>query len=108
MPSVNETSSNNCVCLFHPAFSIAGVINLVQMSRSDNFFLFTILFYKCFKSTEIVFLWLYGPAELHSFTNPFYFYLLTLVPGIPEFYSPYLSSKVIKNKLKDKTIIKNT
>ena len=40
--SVKETSSRICSILSHPACSRAGVIYLVQISRSDRFFLFII------------------------------------------------------------------
>jgi len=39
-PSVKVTSSSSWVFLSHPACSMAGVINLVQMSLSERCFLF--------------------------------------------------------------------
>jgi hypothetical protein len=38
-PLVNDTSSRNCVITSQPASTIAGVMNLVQMSRSLKDFL---------------------------------------------------------------------
>ena len=35
-PLVIENSSRTCVAMSQPAFSEAGVMSLVQMSRSDN------------------------------------------------------------------------
>jgi type I restriction enzyme M protein len=41
---VNETYSRNCVVVSQPALTIAGVMNLVQMSRSERDFLSSIGF----------------------------------------------------------------
>ncbi len=44
-PAVNPTSSRICVCTSHPATTIAGVMYLVQMSRSLMDFLFIIIIF---------------------------------------------------------------